>query len=86
MSTVLTIRNLALPVKNKLRLLAASHGRSMEAEAREILARGVDAALSGKGTELSPQERMAQALASVTGIWEGRGSTDELMKATRGED
>jgi plasmid stability protein len=85
MSTTLTIRNLDAPVKKKLRLLAASHNRSMEAEARDILARGVEAGLSG-AAQLSPQERMAQALASLSGIWQGRGSTDELMKATRGED
>ena len=37
MSTTLTIRNLEEPVKQKLRMRAASHGRSMEAEARDIL-------------------------------------------------
>ncbi len=42
MSTTLTIRNLPLPVKQKLRIQAARHGRSMEAEAREILTRSVD--------------------------------------------
>ena len=41
MSTTLTIRNLAEPVKQKLRMQAASHGRSMEAEAREILTQAV---------------------------------------------
>ncbi|MFO1060435.1 MAG: plasmid stabilization protein [Dongiaceae bacterium] len=33
----ITIRNLEAPLKARLRLRAASHGRSMEAEAREIL-------------------------------------------------
>lgn len=38
MSTTLTIRNLDEAVKQKLRLRAASHQTSMEAEARAILA------------------------------------------------
>ena len=42
MSTTLTIRNLAEPVKQKLQMQAASHGRSMEAEARAILSDAVD--------------------------------------------
>ena len=37
MSTTLTIRNLEERVKQKLRVQAASNGRSMEAEARAIL-------------------------------------------------
>jgi plasmid stability protein len=41
MSTTLTIRNLTEPVKQKLRLRAASNGRSMEAEARETLSAAV---------------------------------------------
>lgn len=37
----LVIRDLDEDVKAQLRVQAAEHGRSMEAEAREILARGV---------------------------------------------
>ena len=37
----LTIRNLSDDVKNGLRVRAARHGRSMEAEARELLAAAV---------------------------------------------
>jgi len=37
------IRNLDDDVKKRLRLRAAGNGRSMEAEAREILSRNVDA-------------------------------------------
>jgi len=33
----ITIRNLEEPIKAKLRIQAATHGRSMEEEAREIL-------------------------------------------------
>jgi len=39
----ITIRSLDDGVKVKLRMLAASHGRSMEEEAREILKAGVAA-------------------------------------------
>lgn len=39
----LTIRNLPDAVRDKLRLRAAAHGRSMEAEARALLEAGVEA-------------------------------------------
>lgn len=39
----LTIRNLPDAVRDKLRLRAAQRGRSMEAEAREVLAAAVEA-------------------------------------------
>ena len=38
---ILTVRNLDPAVHQRLRELAAAHGRSMEAEARAILAAGV---------------------------------------------
>ena len=41
MSDTLTIRHLGATVKQGLRIQAAEHDRSMEAEARDILARGV---------------------------------------------
>ena len=37
----MTIRNIAEDVKKRLRLRAAENGRSVEAEAREILSNGV---------------------------------------------
>ena len=37
MNTSITIRNLAAGTKERLRIRAAEHGRSMEAEARQIL-------------------------------------------------
>ncbi len=43
MATI-TIRNLDDSIKTKLRVRAASHGRSMEEEARTILKAGVTAA------------------------------------------
>ena len=86
MSTTLTIRNLQEPVKQKLRLQAASHGRSMEAEAREILTKAVTTPAS---TEVlatgAARERIESVCESVRGIWKGRMTTDELMCLTRGE-
>ncbi len=84
MSTTLTIRNLDESVKRKLRVQAAMHQRSMEAEARDILARAVEPG----STATAP----AAAGAVVTGrfdhlrgIWSKRMSTDEVMQVTRGE-
>lgn len=85
MSTALTIRHLDPRVKQKLRQQAASHHRSMEAEARELLAQGVgETVTASAGT--TPQERMRKALADLGGLWSGQGSTDELMRELRGED
>ena len=87
MSTTLTIRNLDEGVKQKLRLRAASHQRSMEAEAREILA----AALSireGFAPPRSPEE-MRERLKAVSGIWKDRmegKTTDEIMQELRGDE
>ena len=54
MST-LTIRNIEAPIKDKLRLSAALHGRSMEEEVRVILRQALSkaAAPAGLGTRLS---------------------------------
>ena len=75
MSTNLTIRNLGEPVKQKLRVRAAEHQRSMEAEVRAILSQAVE--------EVPAQEG---PLGSARGLWKGRQSTDEIMKLTRGEN
>ena len=87
MSTTLTIRNLDENVKLKLRLRAASHQRSMEAEAREILA----VVLNSGETLLPPRspEEMRERLKAVSGIWKDRlggKTTDEIMKELRGDD
>jgi plasmid stability protein len=37
MTTTMTIRNIDAPIKTRLRVQAALHGRSMEDEARDIL-------------------------------------------------
>ncbi len=85
MSATLTIRGLDVEVKQKLRVQAATNGRAMEAEAREILTRAV---LKTKGNPpvVVTQRKMPKSVCcSVRGIWKGRMSTDETMKLTRGE-
>ena len=87
MSTTLTIRNLDEEVKRKLRMRAAAHQVSMEAEARAILARAVE-----EGEALEPPknaEDMKERLAAIRGIWKDRAkgrSTDEIMGELRGDD
>jgi len=46
MGTTLTIRNLDAAVAQKLRMQAAAHGHSMEAEVRDILSRAVAPAVA----------------------------------------
>lgn len=83
MSTTLTIRNLDKEVKRKLRLRAAGHQTSMEAEAREILTRAV----AEPEAPAPPRNagEMKRRLQAVRGLWKDRGTTDDLMKLTRGE-
>jgi antitoxin FitA len=83
MTTTLTIRNLDESVKQKLRVQAATHRRSMEAEAREILARAVEPEAPSGGASAEP--RVAGKFDHLRGIWKGRLSTDETMLITRGE-
>ncbi|MDB5930537.1 MAG: hypothetical protein JWR60_2244 [Polaromonas sp.] len=87
MTTTLTIRNLQEPVKQKLRMQAASNGRSMEAEAREILTLAVTRPAPAPSTVQAPVSEAAKnAISSVRGIWKGRGNTDDMMRELRGED
>lgn len=84
MSTTLTIRNLDATVKQKLRLRAARHQTSMEAEVRAILTRAVEEPEASAGGLTEAEIR--QRIESVVGLWKNRGTTDELMALTRGED
>lgn len=85
MATTLTIRNLDEHVKQLLRIRAATHGRAMEAEAREILTRAV---MEAADLPSRPPEKKGRPTASVCnsvrGFWKGRVTTDEVMKLTRG--
>ena len=72
----ITIRNLDDAVKQRLRMRAAEHGRSMEEEARDILRRAVGptapsanlgeaihrrfAAIGGADLDLTPREAMPE--------------------------
>ena len=89
MSTTLTIRNLDEGVKQKLRIRAATHQRSMEAEARAILASSLaDETLAPADRQAEMAERRKR-IESVVGIWEDRyegKSTDEIMKELRGDE
>lgn len=88
MSSTLTIRNLDEGVKQKLRLRAASHQRSMEAEARDILAKSL-AEEQPRAEQQSEIDERRRRLKAVVGIWEDRyqgKSTNEIMKELRADD
>ncbi len=85
MST-LTIRSLDETVKQKLRVQAASHGRSMEAEARAIITQAVKSDGNADNLAQTPQDRMRERLASIRGTLNWPGTTDELMRELRGDD
>ena len=84
MSTTLTIRNLDEEVKQRLRLRAASHRTSMEAEAREILRKALDD--DDRPEPPRTPAELRQRLQGVRGLWKDRGTSDELMNLTRGTD
>jgi len=82
----ITIRNLEERVKQRLRVLAAEHGRSMEAEARHILTRETLTGDQSHPNAASPKRGgMVSACVAVRGSWKGRMSTAEIMTLTRGE-
>ena len=91
MSTTLTIRNLEEPVKQKLRMQAAGHGQSMEAEARAILTQAMLGAKTAAADKLPDPATAASPVRNkgkfdhVIGLWKGGMSTDEIMQLTRGE-
>jgi antitoxin FitA len=89
MSTTLTIRNLDEDVKQKLRLRAASHQRSMEAEAREILAVSLAGSSPISGNDSPAMAERRRRMEAVVGIWKDRykgKSTDKIMRELRGDD
>ncbi len=83
MSATLTIRKLDDEVKRKLRLRAATHQRSMEAEVRDILTSAVaepeDLIPTGGSDDKGKFSRLL-------GIWKERGNTDEVMTVLRGDE
>lgn len=79
----LTIRNLDDEVKKKLRLRAARHNRSMEAEARAILAKAAQAFVDDE-LPASPEVYLRK-MEKARALWKGDTTTDDVMKLTRGE-
>jgi len=62
----LTIRNIDAAVKERLRVRAAEHGHSMEAEARRILQTALTKEVSRSGRRLS--ERIHARFAALGGV------------------
>jgi antitoxin FitA len=79
----LTVRNLEEDVVRRLRVRAAEHGRSAEAEHREILRR----ALRAEHEELAERQRIAERLEEFRRRTAGRGSpaVTELLEEARAE-
>mgnify|MGYP001045989816 CR=1 FL=1 len=68
---ILTVRNLPDEVHRALRIRAARHGKSMEAEAREILKSGVASESRVKlGTLLSEIGRQARIREEDVGVFD----------------
>ncbi len=74
----ITISDLEEPVASGLSQQAASHGRTLEAEIRDILTRAV--------VPVTPPLATGNICDGVRGLWQGIGSTDEMMRELRGED
>jgi plasmid stability protein len=83
MSTSLTIRNLDKEVETLLRLRAATHGRAMEAEAREILTRAVMEPRSPLESNPRVNDALPSVCTPVRGIWKGKVTTEEVLSLTR---
>jgi plasmid stability protein len=77
----LTVRNLEENVVRRLRIRAAEHGRSAEAEHREILRQ----ALAAGDEQQAKRQQAAERLAEFRSRTAGRGSAPaaELLQETR---
>lgn len=74
-----------------VRRLASAAARSHKAlpdwaVAQLDRAAGATSVTAEEPADSPARERMRAAVASLTGIWADRGTTDELMNLTRGED
>ncbi|OYX55770.1 MAG: plasmid stabilization protein [Brevundimonas subvibrioides] len=76
---VMTIRNIDDAIKNRLRLRAAMHGRSMEDEARDILR-------SALSTEIPRPRNLGQAINERFGALGGVDLPDLSREAIRPVD
>jgi plasmid stability protein len=78
----LTIRNLPDEIRDRLRVRAAENGRSMEAEARHLLADAL--AIQNPEPSRSAAERVARAQAIFAPYRrEGQSLVDELLAERR---
>ena len=76
----LTIRNLPDDVRDKLRVRAAQNGRSMEAEARDVLA----SSLEEPRSRATAAERIRRAQALISPYLPKEGSiVDEFLRGRR---
>jgi plasmid stability protein len=83
MST-LTIRNVEPVIKDKLRMAAAAHGRSMEEEVRSILRTVLNQTTVSKGVGSRVHARFA-ALGDMDLILPDRADTPRAASLTEGE-
>lgn len=83
MSTL--VLNLDDQLARRLASAAARSHKALPEWAAEQLGHLADAAEETPTTSPA-RDRMNAALGNLTGIWKGRGTTDDLMKLTRGED
>lgn len=84
----LNIRNLPDEVHRRLRIRAAEHGRSMEAEARSILAEACAAETRPRPTPEEAKAKAKRLQAFVDQLYGGRkprGVVDELIAERRRE-
>lgn len=81
----LTLPNLDESLMQKLQQWAHQHGRSVEAEATDILS-SVVGTKEMTGEPHSAEKPKANICDSIRGKWKGLGTTDETMRELRGED
>jgi plasmid stability protein len=91
MSLTLTISELDQELEERLRQRAAAHDRTVEAEAREILQKGLAFPNSVKLADAensTPETRLAR-IQKMRGAWKDRSdgkTTVEIMRELRGDE
>lgn len=84
--TILNIRKLPEDVHAKLRVRAARAGRSMEAEARAILAEAVEVPTSGEAAQAAPDtDELVAYLEELYGTAKPTDVVDSFLAARRRE-
>ena len=83
MATV-TVRNLPDPIHRALRVRAAEHGRSMEAEVRAILERECGV-VSNRDESMAPVRRLQAWIDDQYGADKPKNAVDEFIAERRAE-